>query len=176
MIGSSDATQNCDCSKFSDPILKAGCENFLSLKWNNVNVTYEGVSCPLELDRLPCWEDNSDGWPVDDIPEFCAANIDGPPTTVAPQTSSPTVMPAVVTSTPAAQPTPPPVPTATSPPFADGNIATTTRYWDCSGGGCGCGYLAGGDTSKETHCHGYVQLVFLQLFTFYFPCSKRNID
>ena len=79
-------------------------------------------------------------------------------------------------TTPAPQPNPPPVPTATSPPFAYGNIATTTRYWDCSGGGCGCGYLAGGDTSKETHCHGYVQLVFLQLFTFYFPCSKRNID
>jgi len=62
------------------------------------------------------------------------------------------------TSAPQPTPTPPPVPTATPPPFADGNIATTTRYWDCSGGGCG--YLAGGDTSKETHCRGYVQIVF----------------
>jgi len=37
--------------------------------------------------------------------------------------------------------------------LGQGNIATTTRYWDCSGGACGCGYLAGGDTTKETHCH-----------------------
>jgi len=106
MIGSSDATQKCDCSKFSDPTLKAGCENFLSLKWNYANVAYEEVSCPVELDHLPCWEENSGGWPVDDIPEFCAANIEGSPTTVAPQTSSPTTsaptgMPAVVTSAPA---------------------------------------------------------------------------
>jgi len=106
MIGSSDATQNCDCSQFNDPILRAGCENFLSLKWNNVNVAYEEVSCPLELDRLPCWEENSGGWPAFDVPEFCAANIEGSPTTAAPQTSSPTTsaptgMPAVVTSAPA---------------------------------------------------------------------------
>ena len=32
--------------------------------------------------------------------------------------------------------------------YAD--TATTSRYWDCSGGACGCGF---GDPSKPTHCH-----------------------
>ena len=31
-----------------------------------------------------------------------------------------------------------------------GGKATTTRYWDCSGGSCGCGY---GPKGKEAHCH-----------------------
>ena len=28
--------------------------------------------------------------------------------------------------------------------------ATTTRYWDCSGGSCGCNFLSNG---RETACH-----------------------
>ena len=28
--------------------------------------------------------------------------------------------------------------------------ASTTRYWDCSGGACGCGW---GDPTKPVHCH-----------------------
>ena len=28
--------------------------------------------------------------------------------------------------------------------------ATTTRYWDCSGGACGCGF---GNTNNPTYCH-----------------------
>jgi hypothetical protein len=28
--------------------------------------------------------------------------------------------------------------------------ATTTRYWDCSGGACGCGF---GNPDQPTHCH-----------------------
>ena len=28
--------------------------------------------------------------------------------------------------------------------------ASTTRYWDCSGGSCGCGF---GDPNQPTHCH-----------------------
>ena len=31
--------------------------------------------------------------------------------------------------------------------------ATTTRYWDCSGGSCGCGYLYNGDSHLERHCN-----------------------
>lgn len=31
-----------------------GCENFLSLKWNNPTVTYEEVTCPQELASLHC--------------------------------------------------------------------------------------------------------------------------
>lgn len=28
--------------------------------------------------------------------------------------------------------------------------ASTTRYWDCSGGACGCGF---GPAGNETYCH-----------------------
>ena len=49
--------------------------------------------------------------------------------------------------TPTAQP---PTPTAPTP-FSAGT-ATTTRYWDCSGGACGCAYLPSGPGS-ETHCN-----------------------
>ena len=28
--------------------------------------------------------------------------------------------------------------------------ATTTRYWDCKGGSCGCGF---GDSNNPTSCH-----------------------
>ena len=49
--------EKCQCNKFTDPILKAGCENFLRLYWNNVAITYEQVICPTELSRLPCWEE-----------------------------------------------------------------------------------------------------------------------
>ena len=28
--------------------------------------------------------------------------------------------------------------------------ATTTRYWDCSGGACGCAF---GDSNSPVHCH-----------------------
>lgn len=28
--------------------------------------------------------------------------------------------------------------------------ASTTRYWDCSGGACGCGF---GNSKQPTHCH-----------------------
>lgn len=34
--------------------------------------------------------------------------------------------------------------------------ATTTRYWDCSGGACGCAYLPshlGGDSDEPAHCY-----------------------
>ena len=31
--------------------------------------------------------------------------------------------------------------------------ATTTRYWDCSGGSCGCGYLYNGQSNLERHCN-----------------------
>ena len=33
---------------------------------------------------------------------------------------------------------------------ADAAQASTTRYWDCSGGACGCGF---GEKDKEIYCH-----------------------
>ncbi|KAL3796109.1 hypothetical protein HJC23_000612 [Cyclotella cryptica] len=54
MIGSSNPNANCNCSLFKDATLRKGCENFLSLKWNNPTVVYEEVSCPKELASLHC--------------------------------------------------------------------------------------------------------------------------
>jgi len=54
MIGSSDPNANCNCSLFKSPTLRKGCENFLSLKWDNPTVVYEEVSCPKELASLHC--------------------------------------------------------------------------------------------------------------------------
>merc|ERR1712156_471967 len=90
MIDVQDPNVNCDCSKFDSPILRAGCENFFSLQWNNAQVVYEEVSCPFELDRLNCWEENGGGYPFG-IPQFCASNIDDPSTSSP--TSEPTAEP-----------------------------------------------------------------------------------
>jgi len=76
MIDEQDPNVNCDCSKFNNPVLRAGCENFYSLQWDNSNVLYEQVSCPFELDRLECDEEYPFG-----IPEFCASNLDPTDTT-----------------------------------------------------------------------------------------------
>ncbi len=49
-------------------------------------------------------------------------------------------------------PNPPP---ATPPPPISptgSKTATTTRYWDCSGGACGCSFLPTGQ-SEPVHCH-----------------------
>ena len=114
MIGNQDPTTNCDCEKFNDPILRDGCRNFRSLSWDNAGVQFEEVACPLELDRLSCWEENGNGYPFG-IPEFCASNIDGPisaPTPVS--TPNPTPQPTPQPITPV--PTPPPVATSTPTP------------------------------------------------------------
>ena len=45
---------------------------------------------------------------------------------------------------------PPPSPPLTSPPVgSNSGIATTTRYWDCSGGACGCAYVPSGFGESE---------------------------
>ena len=78
MIKDQDPTANCDCSAFSNPILRSGCENFRALNWDNPQVSYEEVNCPPELDRLNCWVKNGSKYPpFDDIPEFCVSNLDG---------------------------------------------------------------------------------------------------
>jgi hypothetical protein len=64
MIDSQNPSESCMCSNFSDPILRAGCENFLFLKWDNSLVSNEEVQCPFELDHhLSCWEENGDSYP-----------------------------------------------------------------------------------------------------------------
>ncbi|KAL7456129.1 hypothetical protein ACHAWC_007634 [Mediolabrus comicus] len=50
-------------------------------------------------------------------------------------------------------PPPPPTPTSGS------NTATTTRYWDCSGGACGCSFLRNPDVDEPVHCHSNAMFV-----------------
>ncbi|KAL7549270.1 hypothetical protein ACHAWF_012548 [Thalassiosira exigua] len=52
-------------------------------------------------------------------------------------------------------PSPPsPLPPAPSPPSPTSLTATTTRYWDCSGGACACSYVPKGQDDKHpVHCH-----------------------
>lgn len=103
MINSQDPKQNCDCGKFDSPVLEAGCNNFLSLNWDNPTVEYEAVECPIELDRLNCWEENGNQYPFE-VPGFCANNLDGPTSPVTPSSpvASPTKSP---TKTPTKFPT-----------------------------------------------------------------------
>merc|ERR1712130_393824 len=37
-----------------------------------------------------------------------------------------------------------------TPNTASNGWASSTRYWDCSGGSCGCGF---GDPNQPIHCH-----------------------
>lgn len=37
-----------------------------------------------------------------------------------------------------------------TPNTASNGWASSTRYWDCSGGSCGCGF---GDPNHAVHCH-----------------------
>ena len=49
MIDSQDPEVGCDCSAFNDETFRTGCQNFLSLYWDNPTVAYEEVVCPEEL-------------------------------------------------------------------------------------------------------------------------------
>ena len=103
MIDQQDPNVNCDCSKFKNPILRAGCENFYSLQWNNAKVVYEEVTCPFELERLSCWEENGQNYPpFGEVPQFCASNIEDTPTPTptAEPTKSPVNSPTSCTDNP----------------------------------------------------------------------------
>ena len=90
MIDSQDPDIDCNCSEFSNSVLKAGCENFFSLLWDNAEVDYEEVECPIELSRLNCWEENGGRYP-EDTPQFCASNVgENVPTPPSPTPPTPT--------------------------------------------------------------------------------------
>jgi len=61
--------------------------------------------------------------------------------------SSPTPNPP--TPNPPTTPAPTKSPTGSPPTPPSSQTATTTRYWDCSGGSCGCGY---GPGDNPVHC------------------------
>ncbi|CAJ1966736.1 unnamed protein product [Cylindrotheca closterium] len=162
MLNSQDPTQNCDCSAFDSPVLEAGCNNFLSLNWDNPTVQYEPVECPFELKRLSCWEENGNQYPFG-IPEFCESNVDDSPEApvsapVEAPVSAPTEAPVSVpveapvsapTEAPVPAPTEAPVPTGTptqapvpsptnAPIGGGGSFCCSSNYKDCNvGGWCG---------------------------------------
>ncbi|KAL3815299.1 hypothetical protein ACHAXA_006801 [Cyclostephanos tholiformis] len=54
----------------------------------------------------------------------------------------------------------PPTPTSPTPPTGGARTATTTRYWDCSGGSCGCSYIPTGLSGAEpAMCHSNAMFV-----------------
>merc|ERR1719491_153668 len=112
MIDSQDPETNCDCSKFISPVLKAGCENFYAMQWDNPSVVYKEVSCPEEIANLPCWEQNGNGYPQDGIPETCM-DPNGDPNTMLPFPGSSPVTPPSPTppQAPITPPNPPQAPT-----------------------------------------------------------------
>jgi len=72
LIKDTNPDANCDCSLFNSPVLRAGCENFYSLKWDNPVVTYQEVDCPPELSDLHCeFPYATEG----DMPETCSSNV-----------------------------------------------------------------------------------------------------
>lgn len=74
-----NADHNCNCSAISQPTLQAGCKNFLSLMWNNIEVDFEEVACPPELLETPCGTDGT--WPSEPMPDTCRffGTSGGPP-------------------------------------------------------------------------------------------------
>jgi len=118
LIDSTDAYENCDCDAFKDPVLKAGCNNFYSLKWDNTPVHYEEVSCPPELAQLHC------AYPYaleGDMPETCETNVFTGTTSSATTTSTTTT----TTSTSTGQTTSSPPPTSTTPTPQTTTTSTT---------------------------------------------------
>jgi len=75
MIGAQDPSINCECKRFKNDVLRKGCENFLSLGWDNPIVEYEEITCPDEMlapSGTPCWEDNGNTYPeFMNTPEAC---------------------------------------------------------------------------------------------------------
>jgi hypothetical protein len=112
MIESSNPESNCDCTRFNDPVLQAGCQNFRSLYWDNPAVTYEVTDCPPEMGN-PC------GYPyppIGEIPDTCASPTTLPPSPPTPVTDQPTASPVFVNETPSpTKKTPSPTKTTPSP-------------------------------------------------------------
>ena len=99
--------------------MRNGCKNFRSLNWDNPDVDYE------ELDSCP------------------SELLDSPPCWEANGNTYPETAPDTCARRELSD-----APAETMKVVASGT-ASTTRYWDCSGGACGCGY---GNADTPTHC------------------------
>lgn len=108
-------------------------DNFCGSSW----VDAYNATCVNEADSVPCPDGNST---VCGYGRHCYAGI---------------LCPGIPPPPPPPAPTPPGPPPPPPAPPTGGAQATTTRYWDCSGGACGCAYLplGPGTDSTPAHCH-----------------------
>lgn len=117
--------------------LQSSCKLFKGMYWNNPLVQVEELDeCPIEFNKFSCWN-GSGSWPTT-CPEFTPATL--PPATIP-------------------APLLPPLPTGvTAAPLDSSNrvlpqdntkYATTTMYWDCSAGSCGCGFKPPGKDGER---------------------------
>lgn len=168
LISDPNPDVNCDCSLFVDPILRNGCENFYSLKWDNPKVTYEEVDCPPELAELHC------GYPYAtelNMPDTCAFNdfAPSPPSPTPPstteatastttkstlRTTTTTATTSSITTTPTTTKT-----TATDPPATtDASTTAATTSNPSSDACCSWDYASCGDSQwcndSKTNCEG----------------------
>jgi hypothetical protein len=135
---------NCYCSRFNNPVLRKGCENFFSLKWDNPTVMYEEVACPTELATLHC------KYPYaveSNMPATCANNIFTTPTPPSPTPKAPTHKP--TTSKPTPQKPTPQKPTTRKPTTRKPTTRKPTRKGYCNWGPLG--------TGASSTCDGGVQ-------------------
>ncbi|KAL7557339.1 hypothetical protein ACA910_003246 [Epithemia clementina (nom. ined.)] len=105
---------DCDCFVFNDATLRAGCENFLSLEWDNPTVIYEEVSCPPEM----VTECGYPYPPTGSMPATCASPraVPPPPSPTSPSPTPPSPTPSSPTPPSPTPPSPsPPSPTLPSP-------------------------------------------------------------
>ena len=133
MIDSQNPNENCNCNAFNDPVLKAGCNNFYNLMWDNPQVDYEEVTCPEELAELHCSHPYAT---ESNMPETCSNNLftastsqpTPEPTTLSP-TAPPTNAPSpLITSAPTSSaPTSNPTPNPTNSPSKDPTSQPTTE-------------------------------------------------
>lgn len=130
MISSQDPNQNCDCNDFSNSVLRDGCENFKSLYWDNPTVEYVEISCPPELQQLPCWEENGNGYPFPDAPPLCLDPLAYSTPTQRTPTSQP---PSPTTNSPVQPPTgPAPTNAPVVLPTIDAPAPTSSNSGCCS--------------------------------------------
>jgi len=143
-----EGTAACDCSLFKNSVLRAGCENFLSLGWNNPSVTYKEVDCPIELAQLPCWEENGGGWPIES-PDLCSDPYALNGTPQPGPTDQPVTPPTETTpSTPVSNAPPTGTPTTVSPTDSPQNPSSSCCSWDnltCPGSSEWC-------DMQQSHC------------------------
>ena len=139
MIDSQNPNDNCNCNAFNDPVLKAGCNNFYNLKWDNPQVDYEEVACPEELAELHCSHPYAT---ESNMPETCSNNLFTVTTssaittaTTTTTTTSATAQTTSSTSTASSTTTT----TNTTPQTTTTTLSTTTTTLPQNGSSC-CSY------------------------------------